>query len=108
MAHIGSLDKSFNSGFMVFDWERAAKLMKAYDGENVRAGMKNAWTDFYDNAGFILKNGEAVNEAGIVASYNATPTIEIDGRLFPCFRWADESDHSASWTDAAVEIMLEA
>lgn len=92
----------------VFDWHKAAELIKERKPELVSAGLCGDW-DW--TGGDIWKNGEPIPEDETyvyLASNWATPEIEIDGEKLDCFVMEGETDgwdSSTYWPESSVEIL---
>ena len=100
---------------MVFDWDKAARIIK-------EKGIKNAWAglrgDFENTGGMILENGEPImDDYTYLASTWATPVLSyqddedeknVDGVVeFPCFVMKHETawDSNTKWPGSALRIL---
>jgi hypothetical protein len=72
----------------VFDWIKAAELIKANPQATIRAGLASDWEY---TGGTIWEDGEKQDDYTYLASTWATPEIEIDGETFDCFKMASET-----------------
>ena len=94
----------------VFDWEKAAKLIKEKSASHAEAGLKEDWEW---TAGDIFENGKPVPEDEtytFLASTWATPAIEIDGEECDCYKMESEvSDWNEKtyWPESAIKIINE-
>jgi hypothetical protein len=92
---------------MVFDWAKAARLIKERNPQHVVAGLESdmEWT-----GGPIWSNGAIVADDDTytyLASTWATPLIVIDGEDIPCYVMASETqwDESTYWPEEARSIL---
>lgn len=91
---------------MVFDWNKAAKIIKESGVKYARAGLRGdwAWT-----GGDIFDEGvPAYMDYTYLASTWATPEIEIDGELFDCYLMQSETDSwgaDTKWPESALKIL---
>lgn len=83
---------------MVFDWEKAANLIKERKPHNVSAGLRGDWEwtggEIYKNGKIIPKNQTYV----FLASTWAVPEIDIDGDILPCYKMQHEVPRWGSHT----------
>lgn len=95
---------------MVFDWNKAAQLIKDAKPQVVSAGLAGDWEY---TGGMIFENGEVdLDSYTFLASTWATPEIEIDGELQDCFimqgdvpdEWGDDYS-SIKWPQSALDIL---
>ena len=92
----------------VFDWEDAAKRIKARNPDSVSAGLSGDWEW---TGGLIYKDGKPVPQEDTyvyLASIWATPQIEIDGDRQPCFVLQDKRpdwNSSTYWPKEALDIL---
>ena len=90
---------------MVFDWNKAAELIKSRQPVTVSAGLAGDWEY---TGGEIWANGKPVpeDEAYVyLASTWAYPEIEIDGVRQVCYVMEDETDGwdaHTYWPDEAL------
>lgn len=93
---------------MVFDWERAAKIIKERGAKNASAGLSADWEW---TGGGILRNGEPVPKDDTytyLASTWATPELEVDGETMDCYRMQSATpgwDSGTYWPDEARSIL---
>ena len=93
---------------MVFDWHKAAELIKKHNGITVSAGLSGDW-DY--TGGQILENGKIVPAEDTyvyLASTWARPEIEIDGDIQDCFLMETDTPGWSSdtyWPESAVAIL---
>lgn len=95
-----------NDPIMVFDWDKAAQIIKERGARNASAGLAGDW-DW--TGGEILTDGEPNKEDyTYLASKWATPELYIDGEFIDC--WVYQSDKpdwgsDTKWPESAVEIL---
>jgi hypothetical protein len=81
---------------MVFDWDKALRLIKGHAAREASAGLCDdwAWT-----GGIIWRDGAPVPRAETyvyLASTWATPQINIDGTVMDCYRMQGDTP---SWNE---------
>lgn len=92
----------------VFDWEKAATIIKKRNAQNASAGLSGDWEY---TGGRILKNGKPVPEDETytyLASTWATPELEVDGEVIDCFKMQSEVPKWGSdtyWPEEALAIL---
>ncbi len=82
---------------MVFDWKKAAALIVERNPTIVRAGLRDDWGW---TGGTIYEDGKRVGRDGsytYLASTWATPEIEIDGEIMPCFVMNTPEENPGKW-----------
>ena len=90
---------------MVFDWDKAAKILKERRPVNAKAGLQDdlEWT-----SGYILMNGKPCKtEYTYLSSTWATPLLVIDGEEIPCFKMQHEVSKwnaETKWPKSALDI----
>ena len=92
---------------MVFDWTKAAQIIKERQPETAVAGLED---DYEYTAGVIWAYGRIVDDDyTYLASTWATPTIILNGdEEIPCFRMESETpgwDSDTKWPDEARKII---
>lgn len=92
---------------MVFDWIKAARLIKEKNPQMARAGLKDDWEY---TGGIIYYHGNKVvndDDTMWLASTWATPQLEMDGELHDCYVMEDQTswDSHTRWPKEAVEIL---
>ena len=90
---------------MVFDWDEAARRIKAAGATRASAGLRDDWEW---TGGAILEGGEPVNEYTYLASTWAVPELRIgDGAPEPCYTSAEGSewDSGTKWPATALAIL---
>lgn len=92
----------------VFDWDKAAQLIKEKNAKHAAAGLSQDWEW---TGGDILRDGKPVAREETytyLASTWATPQLEIDGEVISCFRMESEVpgwDSGTYWPDSALAII---
>lgn len=87
----------------VFDWDKAARLIKEKKPLEARAGLGSDWEW---TAGTIYKDGQIVDEYTYLSSNWATPQLELDGEVIDCFTMEDKGwDACTKWPDSALKIL---
>ena len=106
---------------MVFDWDKAARLIRESGARNARAGLRSDWEY---TGGDILRDGKPLGRDEsdtYLASTWAVPELELDdGERVPCYRMASECpqmtnedsdpgpawDAHTFWPQSALDILL--
>jgi len=84
---------------MVFDWHKAAKLIKESGAKEASAGLAGDWEY---TGGTILEDGKPMNGGAYLASTWATPEIEIYGVTQDCYIMQSEQptwDAKTNWPE---------
>ena len=93
---------------MVFDWDKAARLIKERKAENASAGLSGDWEH---TGGDIYRDSKPIYDSyTYLASTWATPEIEIDGEVFSCYKMQSEApdwDSGTKWPQSALDILAE-
>lgn len=91
----------------VFDWEKAAMLIKKHNAKDVDAGLEEDW---FWTAAPILENGEMLEDCGAyLASTWATPVIKIDGEKISCYKMKSKTpnwDADTRYPDVFKKILF--
>ena len=93
---------------MVFDWIKAAQIIKERNAETASAGLAGDWEW---TGGDILREGKPVPQEDtytFLASTWATPQLEVDGDLLSCYRMQSETPGWGSetyWPEEALAIL---
>lgn len=91
---------------MVFDWEKAARLINERNATVARAGLSGDWEW---TGGVIFSNGMPNKNSGAyLASTWATPELEIDGERVACFRMIADTpgwDAGTTWPESALALL---
>ena len=92
----------------VFDWEKAAQVIRERKANHACAGLSGDWEW---TGGDILRDGKPVpieDTYTYLASTWATPELEVDGDIVSCYRMQSETpgwDSSTYWPPEALEIL---
>jgi hypothetical protein len=92
---------------MVFDWDKAARIIRERKATTASAGLAQDWEW---TGGEILTDGKPTPEDDTyvyLASNWATPELDIDGEVMPCYRMQDGSgwDSKTYWPESALAIL---
>ncbi len=92
---------------MVFDWDKAARLIVEREAMSAGAGLSQDWDS---TGGPILKDCRPVpadDTYTYLASTWATPELEIDGEIVDCFVMESETewDEKTYWPESALAIL---
>lgn len=91
---------------MVFDWDKAAQLIKENGFEDAYAGLCDDWEW---TGGNIFRDGKPnYDSCTFLASTWATPEIEIDGITYDCYKMQSETDgwdSDTKWPESALKIL---
>lgn len=93
---------------MVFDWCKAARIIKERKPELVEAGLAGDWEW---TGGRIYKDGAPVpgdQTYTFLASTWAEPMLEVDGEFMDCYLMKSQSpgwDSSTYWPQEALDIL---
>ena len=91
---------------MVFDWDKAAKLIKKNNPTIVSAGLRGDWEY---TGGTIYEDGEPnLDDYTYLASTWAVPELDMDGVVVPCYRMKNEVSEwnsSTKWPKSALDIL---
>ena len=92
----------------VFDWDKAARLIKEHNAKEASAGLEMDWEW---TGGEIFRNGKPVLDSyTYLSSTWATPELEIDGEVFDCYTMQSETDgwdYDTKWPESAIKILEE-
>ena len=97
-----------NKELMVFDWHKAAKLIKESNCKVASAGLQHDWEW---TGGKIFEDGKPLTDRyTFLSSTWAIPEIEIDGNIQECYIMQSESpdkkwDNDTKWPKSALEIL---
>ncbi len=97
-----------NAPLMVFDWDKAAQLIRERKPNVAGAGLRHDWEY---TGGDIYRNGEPVppGETYVyLASIWAVPELDMDGVKVPCYREYDEElgwNESTYWPQSALKLL---
>lgn len=94
----------------VFDWDKAARLIRERKAAEASAGLSEDWGW---TGGKIFASGAPVdaNDTYVYLASNwATPVLVIDGENIECWRFQKDSpnwDSSTYWPPSALAILSE-
>jgi hypothetical protein len=95
-----------NTPLRIFDWDKAAQLLATHGAVEAYAGLNGDWNW---TAGQILTDGKPeTDHYTYLASWWATPQIEIDGNRYDCFVEESETctwDAETKWPESALAIL---
>jgi hypothetical protein len=96
-----------NNPSRVFDWNRAAELIRDHKPACASAGLAGDWEY---TGGAIWRDGAPVSADDtytFLASTWATPELDLDGDVQDCWRWQDGSDWNSGtyWPESALAIV---
>lgn len=96
-----------NKPSMVFDWDKAAKLIKENQPNKASAGLDGDWEY---TGGTIYAKGEIVTkDYTYLASTWATPQLNMDGKIVPCWVYMNDCsgnwESSTKWPESAKQIL---
>jgi len=103
---MGQVNKGKES--MVFDWDKAAEIIKERGAVAASAGLSGDWEW---TGGPILADGRPVPEEDTyvyLASTWAEPELHIEDEVLECYRMADQSPgwgDSTYWPPSALAIL---
>lgn len=91
---------------MVFDWDKAARLIKERKPKCASAGLRDDWEW---TGGTIYKDGKPVmGDYTYLVSTWAVPELNMDGAIVECFRMKHEVPGWGSktkWPKSALDIL---
>ena len=90
---------------MVFDWNKAARIIKETGANNAVAGLLGDW----DRAADILVDSKIPEYSDTyLASTWATPGLEVNGEVVSCYKMQSETNGWGCytfWPESAREIL---
>ena len=91
---------------MVFDWDKAARIIKQRPTCEASAGLEDDWEW---TGGTIYSDGHPIMNPGTyLASTWAVPQLDIDGETIECYLMESESpgwDEDTVWPESALSIL---
>ena len=90
---------------MVFDWDKAARLIVETKPEFAAAGLRDDWEY---TGGTIYDEGEPVmDDYTYLASTWAVPELSLEGEIVECYVMKSETewDEDTKWPDSALKIL---
>ena len=91
---------------MVFDWNKAAKIIRERKPIIAYASLKNDWEH---TGGVIYASGRVIKGSyTFLKSTWATPLLIIDGEIIDCFVMESETkwNENTKWPKSAIDILL--
>lgn len=89
----------------VFDWDKAARIIREKKPKEAAAGLGGDWEW---TGGTIYENGNPImNDYTYLASTWAVPELEVDGETIECWVWENDTkwDADTKWPKSALEIL---
>lgn len=97
-----------NKELMVFDWDKAARMIKESGCKEAHAGLRSDWEW---TGGCIFYDGKPYkDDYTFLASTWATPEIDINDEIYPCYKMESETPGWGSdtkWPESALKILNE-
>jgi hypothetical protein len=93
---------------MVFDWDKAASIIKTRNAKRAAAGLAGDWEY---TGGEILNEGKPVAKEDtytFLSSTWATPELEVDGDTIDCYKMQSEVpewNDKTYWPQSALDII---
>jgi hypothetical protein len=93
---------------MVFDWDKAAKLIKERKPKQAAAGLRSDWEY---TGGEIYSEGKPIPKEDTytyLSSTWAVPELDMDGDVVDCFKMQSELpdwDNDTYWPESALKIL---
>jgi hypothetical protein len=95
---------------MIFDWHKAAQLIKERKPQVASAGLHSDW-EYTGGVIYTAEKGIDAKEYTYLSSNWATPELDLDGEIIPCFIDQDHNPEGwgsdTSWPDIVVAILKE-
>lgn len=91
---------------MVFDWVKAAQIIKELQPKEACAGLEEDWE--YTGGRIFVDGKPYMNDYTYLASTWATPQLLVEGKLFDCYVMESETpDWGAytQWPRIALDIL---
>lgn len=103
----GEAARKLGSRHMVFDWDKAAKIISEEQPSIAYAGLRSDWE--YTGGVIYQDNKPYFDGYTYLCSNWAMPELQLDdGEKIPCWKYQDESDgwdSSTKWPKSALEIL---
>ena len=91
---------------MVFDWDKAAEIIRATGANYAAAGLRDDWEY---TGGTIFEDGKpCMDDYTFLASTWAKPELSVNGENIECYRMESETpgwDSDTKWPDSALAIL---
>lgn len=85
---------------MVFDWEKAAKLILLNSPKWASAGLQSDWEY---TGGTIYEDGQPISDSYTYLMSNwAKPEINMDGQIQECWIYVEDLPEGEHWDSATV------
>lgn len=96
---------SRHSQIMVFDWHKAASIIRDEKPKFVSAGLRGDWE--YTGGDIFLDGKPVLDSYTYLASTWAKPEINVDGDIRDCYVMESETawDADTKWPESALEIL---
>ena len=92
-------------GFKVFDWDKAARIIKERGAKEASAGLSQDWEW---TGGVIFKDGKPyMDDYTYLSSIWATPELNIDGEYIDCWKVQESNgwNSKTKWPESALKIL---
>lgn len=92
---------------MVFDWNKAARLIKQRKPFIASAGLRDDWEWTGD---IIYEGGKPKKSHTYLASTWAVPELDLDGEIIECYKMQSEVpewNSGTKWPKSALDILNE-
>lgn len=103
---MGERARAMGAELMVFDWDKAAQIIRDTGANYAAAGLRDDWEY---TGGTIYKDGQPVkDDYTYLSSVWATPELEVNGEIIPCYKMAREVpgwDAKTKWPPSALAIL---
>lgn len=91
---------------MVFDWNKAARIIKERNPKLAEAGLRDDWEW---TGGTIYKDGKPIkDDYTFLASTWAVPELKVDGEIIECYKMKSEVPKWGSdtkWPMSSIAIL---
>lgn len=91
---------------MVFDWNKAARIIKERNPKLAEAGLRDDWEW---TGGTIYKDGKPIkDDYTFLASTWAVPELKVDGEIIECYKMKSEVPKWRSdtkWPMSSIAIL---
>lgn len=91
---------------MVFDWDKAAQIIRDTSAKHAYAGLRDDWEYTGDT---IYEDGQPVKNCDTyLASVWAVPELEVNGEVIPCYRMESAAPGwgaKTKWPASALAIL---
>lgn len=91
---------------MVFDWDEAARRIKASGCSEAYAGLRGDWECTGDT--IFINSKPYFKGYTFLASTWAVPELDIDGKIEPCYKMQSETpgwNSETKWPKSALKIL---